>query len=474
MGEMMTAQLRVLLVDDQPPVLKALQILLELYGISSVTATSPQRAVEIAAGETLGAVIQDMNFTPKQTTGEEGVALFHQLRETDSDLPILLMTAWASLPLAVKLVKQGAADYLEKPWDDDKLITTLHDLLELRTQQVESAEARRNVSRGELASRYDLCGIVYVSAELHRAVELALNVARSDAPVLLTGPSGSGKERIAEIIQANSGRRDKAFIRVNLGAIPEELVAAELFGAEAGAYTGAQQRRIGHFESANGGTLFLDEVDSLSLAGQVKLLRVLQSGELQRLGSSKTHRVDVRIISATNAQLQEAVVQEQFREDLFYRLNVVEIALPELCSRRDDLLPLAEHFLTKHRPPGLVKPQLSQQAKQAIHAHCWPGNVRELENRLQRALVVSHGDMITAEDLGLDESRRQPKRMVTSVSLSEDEHLQRLRILAALDRSNGVVTHAAKELGLSRQALYRKMARLDIELERRPRVTDEG
>jgi DNA-binding NtrC family response regulator len=463
----MTSTLRVLIVDDQAPVVKALQILLDIHGIASVAAANPEEACRIAAGETLGAVIQDMNFSPNQTSGEEGAELFQALRRIDPQLPILLMTAWASLEAAVELIKQGASDYLEKPWNDEKLLASLTNLVKLRQLEVENRQLRADIegSHESLLAAHDLCGIVYASAEMHRVVALAVNVSGSDAPVLITGPSGSGKERIAEIIQANSRRRSRPFVRVNVGAIPEELIESELFGAEAGAYTGIRQRRIGHFETADSGTLFLDEIDALSLAGQVKLLRVLQSGELQRLGSSQTRKVDVRIISASNARLRERIDDGVFREDLYYRLNVVELALPALANRRDDVLPLARHFLAHYAEQhDAGSPILGGEAEAALVAHPWPGNVRELENRIQRALVVSPAETISAEDLDLTGLR------TVAEPLSDSELAEREQVLAALSRARGVVAHAADELGISRQALYRKMARLEIELERRPRA----
>ena len=275
----MTEQLRVLVVDDQPAVVTALGVLFDLHDIPNVGVASPAEARRVASGETLGAVVMDMNFAPHVTSGEEGVELFNKLREIDPDLPIVVITAWASLEAAVDLVKAGAADYLEKPWQDDRLIGAVRNLVELRSVRQENRRLRDEFqrTRTELAEKHELSGIVYRSPAMHKVVSLAVSVADSSAPVLITGPSGSGKEMLAEIVQANSVRRGAPFVRVNVGAIPEELMESELFGAEAGAYTGITGRRIGHFETADKGTIFLDEIDGLSLAGQVKLLRVLQS-----------------------------------------------------------------------------------------------------------------------------------------------------------------------------------------------------
>ena len=458
--EVNTPPLRVLIVDDQPAVVTALQVLLDIHDISHVAASTPSQALEIASTETLGAVIQDMNFSPNETSGREGVELFRALRRAEPSLPILLVTAWASLEAAVELVQEGANDYLRKPWDDDLFINRLHDLLKMRRLEIENQRLRfmTEESQQTLAEEYDLCGLVYASHAIHDTVSLAVNVARSEAPVLITGPTGSGKELLAEIIQANSRRSGEAFLRVNVGAIPVDLMESELFGAESGAFTGASSRRIGHFETADKGTLFLDEVDALSLSGQVKLLRVLQSGEFRRLGSSRSHNTDVRIISATNADLDQAITDKRFREDLYYRLNVVELKITALCERRDDILPLARHFLDRFSGRAQT---LSPTAERALLDHPWPGNVRELENRIQRATVVSSRPEVDFEDLGFDSGQYAP--------LPKGHDEERQRVIDALDRSHGVVAHAAEVLGISRQALYRKMSKLGIEVERKAR-----
>jgi len=460
--------LRVLIVDDQPAVVQALALLLDLHKIPNISANDPEIAANLAAREPLGAVIQDMNFRRDETSGDAGIELFHTLRKAQPNVPILLMTAWASLETAVELVREGAADYIEKPWDDEKLIATVRNLVRLRELELENQSLRSELDRSQqdLEATHDLRGIVYASEPMHRVVTLAVNVATSDAPVMITGSSGSGKEKIAEIIQANSARRDAPFIRVNVGAIPEELIESELFGAEPGAYTGLQGRRIGHFESAHKGTLFLDEIDSLSLAGQVKLLRVLQSGEFQRLGSSKTQAVDVRIISASNAELKESLAEGRFRDDLFFRLNVVEIQVPTLVDRREDILPLAEHFL-RHFGPESGELGLSDEAHAALTTHNWPGNVRELENRIQRATVVAREATIAVPDLGLEDDTARADEKPLALNLSQAE--ERDRILALLSEESGVISRVAARLDLSRQALYRKMARLGIEMERRPK-----
>jgi DNA-binding NtrC family response regulator len=412
---------------------------------------SPEDGLALLAREPFDLVVQDMNFHADTTSGDEGTALFAQIRARHPDLPVILLTAWTSLESAVDLVKAGAADYLAKPWDDRKLLATVNNLLELSEARRELARHRQGEQRrrNALEREYDLRGYVFGDAASERVLALACQVARSDLPVLVTGPNGAGKEKIAEIVHANSAVRKGPFVALNCGALPGELIEAELFGSEAGAYTGAQRAREGKFEAADGGTLFLDEIGTLPPAGQVKLLRVLETGAFQRLGGNRERTVKVRIVSATNADLRALIQAGQFREDLFYRLNAIELALPPLSERSDDILPLARHFL----PPGK---QLGDDAVRALRTHRWPGNVRELRNTIQRAALLGRGAVLGAADLGLAVASEP----VAAGSVDEPD---RGAIEAALQRSGGVVSQAAAELGLSRQALYRRLERLGVE-----------
>jgi DNA-binding NtrC family response regulator len=325
----------------------------------------------------------------------------------------------------------------------------VRNLLQLRAAlQAEARRTRlREESRAVLAAKFDLRGAVYASEAMHSVLQMATQVARAPVPVLIAGPNGSGKEVVADVIQANSAARGGPYVKVNVGALPADLVESELFGAEAGAYTGARTR-AGRFEAANGGTLFLDEIGNLPLAGQAKLLRVLQTGEFERLGSSQTRRAQVRILTATNAQLPDAIRQGRFREDLYYRLNVIEITVPPLAERRDDILPLARHFLE----PGL---EFSPDAERALARHGWPGNVRELANTVRRAALLTTGQRIERENLMLP-----PTTDTGSAAAGE---LDRNEIESALAKSEGVVARAARELGLTRQSLYRRMEKLGIQ-----------
>ncbi|HUA25291.1 MAG TPA: sigma-54 dependent transcriptional regulator [Steroidobacteraceae bacterium] len=438
----------ILVIDDNDAVRTALDILISLHGARVMGAPSPMEGLTLLDHEPIDLVIQDMNFRREATSGEEGVQLFQEIRKRHEDVPIILLTAWTHLETAIELVKAGAADYLSKPWDDTRLLTTVRNLLDLRRARAESTriQTQRRQARRALAERFDLRGAIYESEAMHTLATMATQVAHADVPVLITGPNGAGKEVLADIIQANSTVRSGPYLKVNLGALPQELIESELFGAEAGAFTGARAR-VGRFEATNGGTLFLDELGNLAPAGQAKLLRVLQTGEFERLGSNVTRRTQVRIIAATNTDLRAAIREGHFREDLYYRLNVIELELPPLARRREDILPLARHFLAAGR-------ELTPEAERALVRHAWPGNVRELQNVIKRACLLSATPAIGAEALGLPVPE-QP-------DLTGEPAVDRASIENALQRVGGVVAHAARDLGLSRQALYRRMEKLGI------------
>ena len=437
---------KVLIIDDNVGVCEALEVLLDVNDILADSVHTPAEGIERVRAGNVALVIADMNFEADTTSGDEGVALFAALREIDAELPIILLTAWTHLEQAVSLVKAGAADYLAKPWDDDRLITTVNNLLALRSARDEKRQAMAETSaaKSRLASDFELCGAIYQSQKMHELLAVAARVAKADVPILITGPNGVGKGKIAEIIQSNSSVSNGPFITVNAGALPDDLLEAELFGVVVGGFTGADRSREGRFSAADGGTLFLDEVGNLSPAGQMKLLRVLQTGEFEPIGSSVTQRVSVRVISATNTDLQQAVAAGTFREDLLYRLNVITLDVSPLAERRQDILPLAESF---------IEPEwrLSPEARQTLLTHDWPGNVRELQNCLARARLLASHNVITPEDLGL----ATPS---TSGPAEEAESIRR-----ALAAADGVVARAARSLNLTRQALYRRMEKYGIE-----------
>jgi DNA-binding NtrC family response regulator len=443
----------VLIIDDNPSVATALEVLFSLQDITTLRALSPEEGLRVLDANDVDLVVQDMNFSADTTSGEEGVALFREIRRRHPDLPVILLTAWTHLDAAVDLVKAGAADYLAKPWDDHKLIATVENLIELgqANRELRRRQQRETRQRRELEKNFDLRGFIWSDPATERVLSLACQVARADVPVLVAGPNGVGKERIAEIIQANSSVRNGPFVTLNCGALPSELVEAELFGADAGAYTGASKAREGKFEAADGGTLFLDEIGNLPPAGQMKLLRVLETGRFERLGSNRERQVKVRVISATNADLPAMIRAGTFREDLYYRLNLIEMRLPPLAERPGDILPLAEHFLADGKTLG-------EPARAALRRHAWPGNVRELKNTMQRACLLSAGPVIGVADLGLVPSSAAAPPSLPALDAEPD----RDAIERALASAAGVVSQAAAELGLSRQALYRRMDRLGI------------
>lgn len=440
----------ILVIDDNPAVATALDLLFSLHDIDTVRAETPAAGLARLREGGIDLVVQDMNFHADTTSGDEGVALFEAIREVDPDLPVILLTAWTHLEAAVGLIRAGAADYLAKPWDDRKLIAAVGTLLELsaarRELEARSRDDRRR--RAALAEGRALCGLVYADPASEATLALALQVAASDLPVLITGPNGAGKEKYAQILHANSDVRDGPFVALNCGALPHDLIEAELFGAEAGAYTGANKAREGKFEAADGGTLFLDEIGTLPPSGQVKLLRVLETGRFERLGGNRERSVHVRVVSATNADLRAMIGDGRFREDLYYRLDGIELRLPPLAQRPRDILPLARHFLQGRKPLG-------EDAERTLLRHGWPGNVRELRNVMQRAELLAGGARITAADLNL------PAAPAAAPPAGVDEP-DREEIEAALTRSGGVLAQAAADLGLSRQALYRRLDRLGI------------
>jgi DNA-binding NtrC family response regulator len=440
---------QILVIDDSEAVRTAFDVLLGLHGAATLPAASPEQGLAELAQRRVDLVIQDMNFRREATSGQEGIALFRNIRARHPGLPIILLTAWTHLETAVDLVRAGAADYIAKPWDDARLLTTVRNLLDLGCARAEAQALRsgRSAAHAALAERFDLRGIVYESEAMHTVVSVATQVAHADVPVLITGPNGAGKEVLADIVHANSERADGPYFKVNLGALPNELIEAELFGTEAGAFTGARARP-GRFEAADGGTLFLDELGTLAGSGQAKLLRVLQTGEFERLGSNQTRRTQVRVIAATNTNLRQAIRAATFREDLFYRLNVIELAVPPLRERPEDIAPLARHFLEHDF-------ELAETAMAALRSYAWPGNVRELQNTMRRACLLARTKVISSEDLGLP----------AAAAVEEDAQLDRATIETALGRAQGVIAHAARDLGLSRQALYRRMEKLGLKAE---------
>ncbi|RMH23059.1 MAG: sigma-54-dependent Fis family transcriptional regulator [Gemmatimonadetes bacterium] len=445
-----------LIADDQPDVLEALRLLLKGAGITCSTAASPAEILGAVEEGDFDAVLMDLNYTRDTTSGEEGLDLLARLQTLDGTLPVIVMTAWGSVEGAVEAMRRGARDYIEKPWDNERLLKTVRTQIELsralRTTQRLETENRR-------LRREGLPDFLAESKAMEPVLRVMERVGPSDANVLITGEHGTGKEVVARWLHAVSPRAERSLVAVNAGGFSEGVFESELFGHVKGAFTDAKTDRVGCFELADGGTLFLDEIANISPQQQAKLLRVLETGEIQRVGSSKIRRVDVRVLSATNADLGAAVAEGTFREDLLYRLNTVEIRLPPLRERREDVLPLAMFFLERQAERyGSPVRGFADDAVEALRAHPWPGNVRELQHAVERGVLMAHGDYIRADDLGL---RRPEDGHPAMDDLTLDEAERRL-IVRALERNDGNVSRAAEELGLSRSALYRRLQRYDL------------
>ncbi len=447
---------RLLIVDDQADIIEALRLLLKHDGYAIDAAQSPADALaQLGAREYDGALV-DLNYSRDTTSGSEGLDLVQQMVGVDATLPVIVMTAWASIDTAVAAMRRGAHDYIEKPWDNGRLLSIVRNAVEL-------ARALRRNQRleGENQVLRRATGLFVAQSPAMRPVlQLIERVGPSDANVLITGEHGTGKELVATLLHRASARAARAFIAVNLGGLAEGVFESEMFGHVKGAFTDARTDRAGRFEIADGGTLFLDEIANVSLGQQARLLRVLQTGEFERVGSSRVRKADVRVLSATNAEVTTEVREGRFREDLLFRINTIEIHLPPLRDRREDIAPLAHAYLERHGSRYRKSARtLEPAAMQALLDHPWPGNVRELSHVVERAVLLATGDAIRAADLAL-------KPAAAGLTRLEDlplEDVERILIRKALDKSGGNVSKTAKALGLSRSALYRRLEYYHIE-----------
>jgi DNA-binding NtrC family response regulator len=448
---------RILIADDQPDILQALRLLLKPEGYEVITASSPAHVAQAVGESELDVILMDMNYARDTTSGREGLDLLARIHAVHPNLPVVVMTAWGSVEGAVEAMRRGARDYIEKPWDNARLLTTL------RTQVELSRALRRTDSLEDAGRRLQGDGMPQMIAE-SRAMQPLLRVMErigpSDANVLITGEHGTGKEVVARWLHASSPRARRPLITVNAGGISEGLFESELFGHVKGAFTDAKTDRVGFFELADGGTLFLDEIGNLSLKLQARLLRVLQTGEFQRVGSSRTQRADVRVLSATNVAIATEVAEGRFREDLLYRLNTVELRLPQLRERREDIPALANHFLRRQAAQyRKTITGFSPEAMKALLAYEWPGNIRELEHTVERAVLLASGEVVEPADLNLRTHPREEAQPLEDMALEE---VERVLIQKALRRHDGNVTQAAEALGLSRSALYRRLQRYGL------------
>ena len=443
---------RILIADDQGDVLESLRLLLKPEGYAVETAHSPDEAAAAVAVREFDAALVDLNYSREATSGAEGLELLEKLQGVDSTLPVVVMTAWGSVEIAVQAIRLGARDFIEKPWDNDRLLTILRN-------QVDLCRALRRGRRLEAENTALLAAeapvLIATAPSMEPVLELISRVGPSDANILITGEHGSGKEVVARRLHAVSARGDRPLVTVNVGGLPDGVFASEFFGHVKGAFTDAKGDRVGRFEMADGGTLFLDEIANLPFDQQAKLLRTLETGELERVGSSKTSTVDTRILSATNADLKLDVAEGRFREDLLFRLNTVEIRLPPLRDRPEDIPLLANHFLgrfaQKYRQSEMT---FDGAATTTLLRHPWPGNVRELAHVVERAVLMAGDDVIKADHLGLAGGAATATVALDEMSLDD---LEKVFIEKAMRRYDGNVSHAAEALGLSRSALYRRL-----------------
>jgi DNA-binding NtrC family response regulator len=446
----------ILIADDQTDVLEALRFLVKGEGYQAEAATSPAAAIEAIESRDFDAVVMDLNYARDTTSGQEGLDLLNRIQSLDSTLPVIVMTAWGSVELAVEAMRRGARDFIQKPWDNTRLSAILKTQIELG-RALRKGQRLEDENRALRAERFPQ--LIAHSAAMHPVLDVISRVGPSDANVLITGENGTGKGLVAQTLHSVSSRATRPLLTVNTGGLAEGVFESELFGHVKGAFTDAKVDRVGRFEMADGGTLFLDEIANISQGLQSKLLRTLETGEFERVGSSKTRRVDVRVFSATNADLGAQVAEGRFRQDLLFRLNTIELRLPPLRDRREDIPLLAAHFLHLHAEHyRKAFSAFDESAIKALLAHAWPGNVRELDHAVERAVLMAQGETIRAADLGLRAGRESPPRL-EEMSL---EDVEALLIRKALARFNGNVSHAASALGLSRSALYRRLQRYGL------------
>jgi DNA-binding NtrC family response regulator len=448
---------RILAADDQEHILDALKILLRPEGYQVDTAKSPVLVREMMNSNTYDALLIDLNYTRDTTSGREGLDLLSEIVGMDSTVPVIVMTAWGSIDVAVEAMRRGARDFIQKPWENERLLTILRTQVELyRTLQ----RAERLQAENQLLRASGMPQLIATAPAMQPVLDAITRIGPSDANVLITGEHGTGKEVVAQSLHAVSGRASKTLVAVNTGALPETLFESELFGHVKGAFTDARTDRIGRFELADGGTIFLDEIGNVPVRQQSKLLRVLETGEIERVGSSKSRHVNVRVISATNADLRAACLSGQFREDLLFRLNTVEIHIPPLRERREDIAALALHFLKRYSERYRRPVQgLEKSTAQALMQYSWPGNVRELEHTMERAVLMARGNELQPADLGLVQQKQQSSPNMEELSI---EAVESILIRKALQRYHGNVSQAAEALGLSRGALYRRMEKYGL------------
>jgi DNA-binding NtrC family response regulator len=448
---------RILIADDQPDIVEALKLLLKADGYATESAKSPGAVLKAVEAHDYALVLMDLNYARDTTSGQEGLELLQKLQALDPSLPVVVMTAWATVDVAVEAMRRGARDFVTKPWDNPRLLAIARNQIDLGSAV---RAYRRLQQENELLRGSGKSGpaLIAQSVAMRPVLDVIARVGPSDANVLITGENGTGKGLVAQALHAVSARAGKAFISVNMGGLPEGVFESELFGHVRGAFTDAKNDRAGRFELADGGTLFLDEIGNIPLSQQAKMLRTIEAGEFERVGSSRTYRANVRLISATNADLAAEVAAGRFRQDLLFRLNTIQLHLPPLRERREDIEVLAQHFLKQHvtRYRKAIT-GFDESALLALRDYAWPGNVRELDHAVERGVLMAPGKAIRAADLGLNANQSAPRLEEMSI-----EEVEAFLIKKTLARCDGNARKAAEELGLSRSAFYRRLEKYGL------------
>lgn len=452
-----TSAPRILIADDQTDVIEALRLLLKSEGYTTEGAKSPSAVIKAVEANDYALVLMDLNYARDTTSGQEGLELLQKVQAVDATLPVVVMTAWASVNVAVEAMRRGARDFITKPWDNPRLLAIVRNQIELghAVRAYRRLEQENQILRGSGKTGVNL---IAASAAMRPILEVIARVGPSDANVLITGENGTGKGLVAQALHGVSVRAGKPFISVNMGGLPEGVFESELFGHVRGAFTDAKTDRAGRFELADGGTLFLDEIGNIPLSQQAKILRTIETGEFERVGSSRTYHANVRLISATNADLAAEVSAGRFRQDLLFRLNTIQLHLPPLRERREDIELLAQHFLKQHvtRYRKAIT-GFDESALQAMRDYPWPGNVRELDHAVERGVLMAAGKVVRGADLGLNAGQAAPRLEEMSI-----EEVEAFLIKKTLSRCDGNARRAAEELGLSRSAFYRRLEKYGL------------
>ncbi|MGX5201497.1 sigma-54-dependent transcriptional regulator [Aliikangiella sp. IMCC44632] len=455
----------ILIADDDTDVLAGLEFLLTEEGFKTLKANSPAEIISIINNQSVDLILTDMNFSRDTTSGGEGITLLKTLNQLELSTPVIVMTGWATIDVAIESLKAGASDFVQKPWNNEHLISLVQTHLKFATieKQAVRLKQQNNLLNSE-AHPLEGNNIIATSSVMKELMATLSEVAKSDMNILLTGDNGTGKSMLAQYVHHASNRKNQAFVSVNMGAISENLFESEMFGHNKGAFTDAKENRIGRFEMAEEGTLFLDELANIPLNQQAKLLRVLEEGKFERVGSSKTINADVRIISATNANLTKFIQQSLFRQDLYYRLNTIEIKVPSLSERQSDIEPLAEYFLNKYsRKYNKAKPALSNDAIRIMQSYSWPGNIRELSHLMERVLFICKNCQIEPNHLNLNDNFVNDNNNSNNHGNLTLEEIEQAVLKSRLEMHGGNVTETAKSLGLSRSGYYRRVQKYGLE-----------